>query len=39
MKIKFDIKYRDKIESGKYQVVLDDNTPVTIVKWEKLAVD
>lgn len=34
MKIKFDIKYRGKIESGKYQVVLDDNTPVTIVKWD-----
>jgi hypothetical protein len=33
MKIKFDIKYRQIIENGKYKVVLYDDTPVTIEKW------
>lgn len=34
MKIKFDIKYRQIIENGKYKVVLYDDTPVTIEKWD-----
>lgn len=32
MKIKFDIKYRQIIENGKYKVVFYDDTPVTIEK-------
>jgi len=34
MKIKFDIKYRQIIENGNYKVVLYDDTPVTIEKWD-----
>lgn len=34
MKIKFDIKYRQIIENGKYKVVFYDDTPVTIEKWD-----
>ena len=34
MKIKFDIKYRDKIEAGKYKVVTYNGTPVRIERWD-----
>ena len=33
MKIKFDMKYRREIESGKYKVVTADDKPVTIERW------
>lgn len=34
MKIKFDMKYRREIESGKYKVVTADDKPVTIERWD-----
>lgn len=34
MKIKFDIKYRPQIECGKYKVVNQEGTPVTIERWD-----
>ena len=34
MKLKFDIKYRRQIESGKYKVVTADDKPVTIERWD-----
>jgi len=34
MKIKFDMKYRREIESGKYKVVTDSGKPVTIERWD-----
>lgn len=34
MKIKFDMKYRREIESGKYKVVTADYKPVTIERWD-----
>lgn len=39
MKIAFDIKYRDKIESGEYKVIYVENSsmeqyPVEILKWD-----
>lgn len=39
MKIPFDIKYRDKIESGEYKVIYVENSsteqyPVEILKWD-----
>ena len=34
MKIKFDMKYRREIESGKYKVVTADDRPVTIERWD-----
>ena len=33
-KIPFDIKYRDKIESGEYQVITRANKPVDILDWD-----
>ena len=34
-KIPFDIKYRDKIESGEYKVVDNDNHNIRIICWDK----
>ena len=34
MKIKFDIIYRQEIESGKYKVVTANNKPVKIERWD-----
>ena len=36
-KIKFNIKYRPEIESGKYKVVTSTNKPVRIICWDKVA--
>ena len=33
MKIKFDMKYRREIKSGKYKVVTADDKPVKIERW------
>lgn len=33
-KIPFDIKYRDKIESGEYKVVTEDDEPARIICWD-----
>ena len=33
-KIAFDIKYRQEIEDGKYNVVTEKGTPVTILRWD-----
>lgn len=38
MKIPFDIKYRDKIESGKYKVKTRDGCPVRIICWDRVDV-
>ena len=34
-KIHFDIKYRDKIESGEYKVILDCGVEAEILAWDK----
>ena len=34
MKIKFDIKYRPQIESGKYKVITASGEPVKIERWD-----
>ena len=33
-KIPFDIKYRNKIESGEYKVVTEDDEPARIICWD-----
>ena len=33
-KIKFNIKYRPEIETGKYQVTTEEGIPVSILKWD-----
>lgn len=35
MKIPFDIKFRQQIESGEYKVVTGDDRPVRIISWDK----
>lgn len=34
MKIKFDIRYRQQIESGKYKVITDNGTPAQIERFD-----
>ena len=34
MRIKFDIKFRREIDSGKYKVMTADNKPVKVERWD-----
>ena len=37
-KIPFDIKYRDKIESGEYKVETREGLPARIICWDRMGI-